>query len=129
MARFLTDAWLGELNAAARGRDPGRAGTADASLVLQQVVTGGPDGERRYWVRLEGGIVAFGSGEAAAPDATFTQDYATAAALNRGELRAEDAFLAGRVRVAGNLAVLLAHRSVLTTLEDVFADVRVGTTY
>lgn len=129
MARFLSDPWLDELNAAARRREPRQGETAEASLVLQQVVTGGPDGERRYWVHLERGRVAFGSGEADAPDATFTQDYETAAALNRGELSAEDAFLAGRVRVSGDLAVLLSHRSALTTLDDVFADVRVRTTY
>jgi putative sterol carrier protein len=130
MVRFLSDAWLDELNAAVRGREP-RQGeeAADGALVLQQVVTGGPDGDRRYWVRVERGSVVFGGGEADAPHATFTQDYETAAALNRGELSAEDAFLAGRVRVGGDVSVLLSHRSVLTGLEDVFAGVRTRTTY
>jgi putative sterol carrier protein len=62
-------------------------------------------------------------------DATFTQDYATAAALFRGDLTAQEAFTAGRVRVKGNMAKLVASQPALAEVGAVFDDLRQATTY
>ncbi|MDP9401986.1 MAG: SCP2 sterol-binding domain-containing protein [Actinomycetota bacterium] len=133
MARYLSQAWFDEVNEAARSSSSLQQATAGARLTLQQVVTGGREGDLRYWVRVEDGSVqvALGDAQAArlAPDATVIQSYETAAAVSRGELSTEDAFLDGRIRLHGDIAVLLRHQSVLNSLGEAFAEVRRRTEY
>ena len=74
--------------------------------------------------RRRGGVRA---GRADDADVTFTQDRATARAIADGELAAQTAFMAGRLRTGGDLTRLLAHREALADLDDVFADVRART--
>ncbi len=126
MARFLTPDWFEDINAAAAGADDA---APDVRLSLQQVVTGGPGGEVRYWVRVQGGRVATGLGELADPDVTITQPYDTAVAMSRGTLSAQAAVMTGRVRVSGNLALLTTHQGALQDLDGVFAPVRDRTSY
>jgi putative sterol carrier protein len=68
-------------------------------------------------------------GPAPAPDATFTEDYATAGAIARGELTTQAALLSGQIRVAGNMATLSARQADLAGLDPVGPVVRAGTTY
>jgi putative sterol carrier protein len=125
VARFLSDAWFKEVEAA--GARAPRA--EDAVAVLQQIVTGGPQGEVRYHVIVAGGGAVLVRGPALAPDATFTEDYATAGAIARGELTTQAALLSGQIRVAGNMATLSARQDDLAGLDPVPPAVRAGTTY
>src|SRR2546423_642093 len=59
-----------EMNAALAVRDRSADG---GRLVLQQVVTDGPDGDVAYAVEIDGGRVRLTSGRAAAPDVTATR--------------------------------------------------------
>lgn len=113
MAAFLSRAWLEELDGAARADAGLRAATAGARVTLQQVVTGGPDGDVRYWVQVDDGEVRVGAGAAERPDATVTQSYATAVAVRAGQLSLEEALLAGRIRLAGDVATLARHQGAL----------------
>jgi hypothetical protein len=121
VAGFLTDAWLDDLETAAKSAhvDP------DVSLVLQQVVPDGPDGtEVAYAVVVRGGRVHVERGRAAHPDLTFTQDRATAEAIHRGDLSAQSAFMQGALRLGGDLCGLLGRATALAAVDDVFASVR-----
>ena len=128
VARFLSPAWLAALNEAAAG-DEARAATAGLSLTLQQRVTGGPDGDVAYALRIDRGTVEVTPGEDPGADAAFSQDWATAVAVARGELPAATAFVAGRIKVAGRLDALLRHQGALAHLERALAPVRERTTY
>ena len=66
-----------------------------------------------------------------APDATvvFTEDYDTAAAIGRGDLSAQSAFMMGRIRVRGDLSKLVEQSNVFGEIEDVLAELRAETTY
>jgi putative sterol carrier protein len=117
----LTDAWVSALAAAAeRATAP-----ADVALVVQQVVVD-PDGggELAYAIRIADGAIAVTEGRVADPDVTFTQDRATAAAVARGELSAQSAFLAGRLRIGGDLRAVMTAARELAALHDVFASAR-----
>jgi hypothetical protein len=122
VARYLSEAWFDEVTAATPSG-------ADGGLCLQQVVTDTPDGEVRYHVRVRDGMAWVRAGQSERPDATFTGDYGTAAAVSRGELSVHAALLAGRVRIAGNMAVLSAHQDELVGIDPVPAAVRATTTY
>jgi hypothetical protein len=138
MARFLSADWFAEV---ARDGPPGPAGTSSAGakhaeqLVLEQVVHGTPDGEVRYRVVARdrtAHIEPIGTthnGPNAAPDLTISCDWATAVALAQGNLSAQGALMAGRLRVRGNLARLSGWAAGLAGLDPVPPEVRRRTTY
>jgi putative sterol carrier protein len=124
VARFLSEAWF---HAIAESTQPVRR-DGSPGITVQQVVTGTPDGEVRYAISLSDERATIRPGQAASPDVTFTVDYATAAAIARGELTAQAALLAGRIRVAGNVAALMT-RPDLVYDDLVRPAVRAGTSY
>jgi hypothetical protein len=125
MARFLSPAWLAELAEAAAGV----VLEAGPPVLVQQVVTGTPSGDVRYGLRLAAGRVAVLPEGAPDPDVTLTTDWPTAVAVARGELAVTDAFMAGRLRVAGDLRALLRGGGALAGIDALFAEVRARTTW
>jgi putative sterol carrier protein len=121
--RHLSPEWIAALDEAARTSTALREVAAALDLTVQQVVIDDTD-EVAWYVRLRGGEVGVHPGRADVADVTFTQDGATARAIADGDLSAQAAFMAGRLRTGGDLTQLLAHRDALAGLEDVFAEVR-----
>jgi hypothetical protein len=135
MARFLTPAWVEELNLALEGvplPDPGPdAGLAmaDGRVVVVEEVQGTPEGDVRLIMTIDAGTVhleldttAGPSGRATpgrdgddrdGPTVTIALDYADAAALSQGGLTPAEALNAGRIRVRGDLAALAASQQIL----------------
>ena len=74
------------------------------------------DGQTPYWIRIEDGTIDLGVGEAEAPDATITQSYDTAVALSKSELSPVTAFMTGKIKVNGNMGLLLGLQGVLAQL-------------
>jgi alkyl sulfatase BDS1-like metallo-beta-lactamase superfamily hydrolase len=105
MAKWLTQEWLDQYKELARGQ-PERPG---ASARMQYVVTGGPEGDIRYYWLLENGqLVENQLGDIADPEITLTLSYEDAMAIQQGELDANAAFMQGRIKVAGNMAKLMS---------------------
>lgn len=105
MAKYLSQEWLDEGLKLAEGQ-PERPG---ATARMQYVVTGGPDGDvKYYWVLDNGKLRESRLGEISDADFTLTQSYEDAARVQRGELDANAAFMQGRVKVTGNMAKLMA---------------------
>lgn len=120
MAELLTDEWIAALAAAAGSAtvDP------DLRLVVQQVVTQ-PDGTRfEYALRLADGEASVVAGRVDDADITFTQDRETAVAIATAQLSAQAAFMAGRLRVGGDLQMVLERARDLTELDDIFSRAR-----
>ena len=129
MARYLSEQWFEEVNAATgQSHRPATRGDG-AGLTLQQVVTGTPFGEVRYWVRVRDGSLEAGLGEAGSPDATVSQSYETAVAVVTGQLSVQAALMAGRIRLSGRMSALVEQREALEGIDAAFADVRRRTTY
>ncbi len=126
MAGYLSDEWFAQL-----GAREGPAGGAPTGkvLVIQHVVTDSPLGDIAYYVGVANHAVAIVRGRAEHADVTFSEDYATAAAIAGGGLSAPAALLAGRIRVAGDMAALIAHQHLLAVNDPVPASVRAATTY
>ena len=122
MAGFLTEAWIDDLDAAVQAV----ALPDDVQLVVQQVVTDA-GGDVPYVIAIADGRVRVRSGRAERSDVSFTQDRATAAAIARGELSAQVAFLDGRLRLGGDLRAVLARAGDLAALDDAFAATRAAT--
>jgi putative sterol carrier protein len=124
MARFLTPEWIAALDEAARDADvaPG------VTLTIQQIVTD-DGGDVRYHLVFDGGRLRVHAGEAGAADLTLVQSREVAAALSRGELNAQQALEAGRLKLRGDIGSLARQGKALTAVEDVFAAVRDATSY
>ena len=105
MAKWLTQEWLDEERRLAESQ-PERPG---ASTRMQYVVTGGPDGDvKYYWILENGKLVESGLGELRDAEVTLTTDYHDAMKVQQGELDPNAAFMQGRVKVTGNMAKLMA---------------------
>ncbi|MFP5254779.1 MAG: SCP2 sterol-binding domain-containing protein [Acidimicrobiia bacterium] len=128
MADFLSDPWFDELAAAAAQARPPEG----VRVVLQQVVSddasaGARPLEVAYALRVGDGRVEVVRGTVPDADVTFRLDRATAAAIARGELSAQAAFLAGRLRIGGDVHRFGGAAEALADLADVFGQVRAST--
>lgn len=121
MPRFLSAEWLA---AAAASPPP----VASHLAVLEQRVTGGPDGTVVYRV-LAGAagaaIVWPVPDDAEPPDLRITCDWGTAAAIASGALSTQAALMEGRLKLSGNPSAL----SGLAGADAVPAALRAETSY
>jgi len=104
MTKYLSQEWLDETRALAESQ-PERPG---ASAQLQYVVTGGPDGDiKYYWILRDGKLLESALGEAPEADFTLTLTYEDSVKVQTGELDANAAFMQGRMKVAGNMGTFM----------------------
>ncbi len=128
MLTFLSPPWLDALDAAARRHDGSGAVSEAVSLTVEQEVTG-PGGAVTFHVSFDQGQIRVNAGPATGTAIRFSSDRATAWALSTGERSAQRSFMAGELRVGGDLRGLLDQQEVLAALSDLFADVRGRTTF
>jgi len=141
--RFLTPAWVDGFNAAldgvefpAPGPDAGLA-AADGRFSVAQEVRGTPDGDVRLVLRTGDGALSLAVGPLDGPaddgpdrvDVTIALGYEDAAALATGRLSAADALTAGRIRVRGDLSVLVAGQELLSAARRHTQGLDADTTY
>lgn len=124
MLQFLSPAWLAALDDAARRSESLAAAGVGRRLIIEQHITGTPDGEVVFHVALDDGAASVTAGPADDPTIRFEQDLATALAIASGRGSAQRAFMAGELRVGGDLRILLDHQDLLAGLDDVFQTVR-----
>jgi putative sterol carrier protein len=129
VTRFLTPEWLDALAAAAAEVEPPAGLAPDARLVLGQEVRDTPAGDVRYQIVVEAAGLRVVAPPAEPADLTFVCDLVTAVALARGEVNAQQALMAGGLRLRGDVERFAAAREALLALGDVFARVRDATTF
>ena len=125
---FLSERWLAEMDAAVRASV---SVSVLAPMVIEQVVGDVPGrGEVRYRFRIdaEGARVTAG-GTDDAPDVRLSTDYETAVAIALGQENAQIALARGRLRLGGDIDVLVRRADALGALDDATAGLRASTTY
>lgn len=129
MTAFLSDAWLAALHDAARSYGPLPALDGEPPLILATEVHL-DDGETvSYQVRFGRDGIAVEPAPTGPADLTIVADYATAAALARGETNGQRALTAGALLLRGDIDRIARTREVLVALADCFATVRAETEY
>ncbi|TML59548.1 MAG: SCP2 sterol-binding domain-containing protein [Actinobacteria bacterium] len=104
MSKYLTQEWLDETGKMADSQ-PERPG---ASARMQYVITGGPEGDiKYYWILENGKILESKLGELPDSDFTMTLTYDDSVKVQKGELDANAAFMQGRMKVTGNMGKLM----------------------
>lgn len=105
MPKWLTQEWHDESRRLAEDQ-PERPG---ATTRMQYVLTGGPEGEERYyWVLEDGKLLEATVGTMDDPELTLTMSYEDAKKIQQGDMDAQAAFMQGRVKVDGRMEKLMA---------------------
>ena len=127
--RYLSPEWLDAAREAVAADGALARALAGVTLTVEQTVDGTPDGTVRWHVAVDDGKVTLTPGPAARPDVCFTTTWDTAVAVARGELAAQRAFVEGRLRVGGDLRVLIDHHRAVAAVDDALDALRADTTY
>jgi len=111
-----------------------RDATADRRVVVQFTVTaasgsGGADGDVVYALVLDHGDNRVVPGPHPDPDITLRTDRATAGAIASHAESAQTAFMAGRLRLGGDVRVLIANQDVLASVDDCAKELREHTQF
>ncbi len=124
--KFLTDEWASTMTEKLNASDEFKSAASGQQVKLQQVVTDVPDGgEAKYYFTLDGGAAEVSLGELEGADATITQNYDTATAINKQELNAQQAFMQGKIKISGNMMKLMQLQGVFTAMPKAVDDVEV----
>ena len=102
---FLSDAWLDEVESL---EAPPATGAA-ADLVLNVVVTGTPDGDRE--LHMKAGKFERGRTDGAPTKVTIPYDVAKAMFVDGNPQAVMQAFMAGQIKVEGDMTKLMAMQS------------------
>jgi putative sterol carrier protein len=105
MSKYLSQEWLDEGKELAQ-EFPERPG---ATARMQYVVTGGPEGDVKYYQVIDNGkMIESKLGEDADAEFTLTLTYDDSVKVQKGELDANAAFMQGRMKVTGNMGKLMS---------------------
>ena len=146
MPRYLSPEWVQEFDAAVSDHVLGEPGDAtglvgsSGTFTVRQLVTGAPGGDVVLVLRVEEGRLRLaleepaadgdaGGGAAPGADVTVSLAYADAAALSAGDLPIGDALASGRIRVRGDLSVLVDAQRLLARGRELVAGLADRTTY
>jgi len=141
--RFYSAEWVAAFNEGVAGLDPSSVDTgaslvaAGGSFSVTQLIHGapGPPGDPGSDLLAtlsvgEGRVsLALGPPETGPADVTVSLSWADAAALARGELDAAGALAQGRVRVRGDLSLLVAAQGLLAAAAGRLGELQAATTY
>ncbi|MGH9097304.1 MAG: SCP2 sterol-binding domain-containing protein [Acidimicrobiales bacterium] len=140
MLPFLSPEWVAAFDAAldgvkvpGPGDDAGLAAIGGRFTVIQEV-HGAPGGDLTLALTVSDGTLHLSrspdlqvAGDAA--DVAISLAYEDAVALSKGELVAAEALTAGRIRVRGDLSVLVASQQMLASAQPHVRALTADTTY
>ena len=113
--QFLTQDWIDALNGALSEHDAFQSAIANTDLGVQFVVSEAPGGDPiDYYLSISGGNATAALGSLEGADVTIKSNYDTAGAVSKGELNTQTAFMTGKIKVEGNLAVLMMNQNIIT---------------
>lgn len=127
--RYLSLAWIRELTREVAESQALSELAAEHSIGVTQVVTGGPEGDVTYHLRVADGAASFGAGPADPEDVRMQQEWATAVAVATGAMNAQEAFITGKILLFGDQQALMRAQPVFGALDSIFATVRERTRY
>ena len=123
--KFLSAEWAQAVEGALNGHPGFKSAMGNAELGLQFNVSDSPNGDIAYYLRASGGTTTLSLGSIEGADVTIGQTYDTAAAIAKGDLNTQTAFMTGKLKVSGNLAKLMMHQAAIQQWQSATADIDV----
>lgn len=122
--KFQSEDYFEAANAALKNDADVLKAAKGHNVEVQVVTTDFPaEGEKKTYLRIQGGVPDVGIGELEDPDAIITQDYETAVALDKGELNPQTAFMEGKMKIKGNLMKIMQLQKFMKTLEPATSEI------
>ena len=113
--KFLTEDWTNALTSALAEHEGFQSAIASTDLGVQFVVSDVPDGDNvDYYLSIGGGSATAAIGSLEGADVTIKSNYETASAVSKGDLNTQTAFMTGKIKVEGNLAVLMMNQNIIS---------------
>jgi len=113
MATFLSEEHMIEATEALNADAAFKTAMNNVELSLQFNVTDGPQGPVDYYLAVADGTAALALGEYPDADASVGSDYETAAAIARGDLNVQMAFMTGKIKVGGQMAKVMMYQGLI----------------
>lgn len=126
--QYLSDEWMAAADTALRASSLPAAGPEDR-LTVQYEVTGAPGGARKYALTLDEGTVGIDPGPHPDAEVSFTLDYDTAAEIAQGQLAAQAAFMQGRMKLGGDVTVLVRRHELFDHVGDALGELQQRTEF
>ena len=124
---FLSDEWATAVMEAVNAGDEFAQAAGTQAARIQQVITKRDGAEpAHYWTIVHDGKIELGIGDIDNVDATITQSYETAVALAKREANPVTAFMMGKVKIDGNMGMLMGLAGALGKLADAMATLDVA---
>lgn len=123
MAPFPPDTWLAEASELLAADAEVARLSQGVHLTVQQTVTSA-DGVAVWHLDVDDGRVTMHDGPAIEPTVTFTCDDPTANDIRLGTTSTQSVFMAGQLRVGGDVGALLRHHDLLASLSDALRPLR-----
>ena len=109
--KFLSPEWLSEVTTALESHQGFQDAAREMDLAIQFNVLDSPSGDTGYHLMITPQAITIALGVREDLDITISQNYETAAAIMKGDLNVQSAFITGKIKVSGNLAKLMVHRN------------------
>jgi putative sterol carrier protein len=117
VVKFQSDEYFEAVNAAMQNSEPVLKTAKGHNVAIQVLTTDYPGvGTKKTFLKIAKGVPSAGSGEIEDPDATITQNYTIAVALDKGEISPQTAFMEGKMKVKGNLMKIMTLQRFLQAL-------------
>lgn len=117
---FLSEEWMNEARSI-RNKYADQVPDVASSIRINQVTTDVPfgDGTVHSYIDTSSGTLTMELGELDEPDATITIDYDTAKAMfvDQDQAVAMQAFMAGQIKVQGDMMKMMALQTAMPTTE------------
>jgi hypothetical protein len=114
----LSPTWITAFDQVVHDHAGLREASADRRVVVQFTVADGPGDAVVYALVLDHGENHVVAGAHPEPDITLRTDRRTAAAIASHAESAQTAFMSGRLRLGGDVRVLIANQDLLAGVDD-----------
>jgi putative sterol carrier protein len=123
--KFLTEEWAQAMTEALNSSEDFKKAASGQQAKLQQVVSDAPQGEVKYYFKLKDATADVSLGELSDAEATISQNYDTAVAINKQELNPQNAFMQGKLKISGNMMKLMQLQGVINAMPKAVSGVEV----
>lgn len=115
--KFQSEEYFKELTNALQSNEAVKSAAKGQTVTVQMITTEAPGGaETKSFLKIADGVPEVGFGEASDAEATLTQTYETAVAIDKGELSGINAFMQGKLKVSGNMMKVMGLQGLMQAI-------------
>ena len=124
--KFLSEEWTKELKEGLNASEAFRKGVGSTAAKLQQIITG-PDGDQRDWIKIDGAPSTWARATSTRPMPP-SRGLRDGRRARRSEINAVSAFMSGKLKIGGNMMLIMSLQGAFSELPKVMQEMDVDYT-